>query len=67
MVQVFSCRPDTAETRVQSRLSDCGICGERGGTGIGFPPNTLFTSHCHSTGVPCSFILVSPTLCDLNT
>lgn len=67
MVQVFSCWLVTAKTRIQSQLSEFEICGERNGTGIGFSPNTLVSSQCHSTDVPCSFILLSPTLGDPST
>jgi hypothetical protein len=39
MAQAVSRRPPTAEARVRSRVSQCGICGRRSGTGTGFSPN----------------------------
>jgi hypothetical protein len=36
MAQAVSRRPLTAEARVQSRVSPCGICGGQNGTGTGF-------------------------------
>jgi hypothetical protein len=49
MAQAVSRRPLTAEARVQSWVSPCGICGGRNGTGTGFsPPSTLVS--------PVSFI-----------
>jgi hypothetical protein len=38
MVQAVSRRSLTAEARVQSRVSPCGICGGQSGTGTGFSP-----------------------------
>jgi hypothetical protein len=41
MAQAVSRRPLTADARVRSRVSPCGICGLQSGTGTGFfPPNT---------------------------
>jgi hypothetical protein len=53
MVQAVNRRPVTAEARVRSLVSPCGICGEQSGTGTGFSPSTLdFPSQFHSTGAP---------------
>jgi hypothetical protein len=40
MTQVVSRRTLTAETRVRSRVSPCGICGGQSGTGTGFSLST---------------------------
>jgi hypothetical protein len=53
MAQVVSLRPLTAEARVRSRVSPCGICGGQSGTGTGFSPSTLvFPCQFHFTGAP---------------
>jgi hypothetical protein len=45
--------PLTAEARVRSRVSPCGICGGQSGTGTGFSPITLvFPYQFHSTSAP---------------
>ena len=41
MAQAVSRQPLTAEARVRSRVSPCGICGGQSGTGTGFPPRLL--------------------------
>jgi hypothetical protein len=38
MTQAVSRRPLTAEARVRSRFSPCGICGGQSGPGTGFFP-----------------------------
>ena len=40
MAQAVSRQPLTAEARVRSQVSACGICGGRSGTGTGFSPGT---------------------------
>jgi hypothetical protein len=53
MAQAVSRRPLTAEARVLSRVSPCGIYGGQSGTGTGFSPSTsVFPCQFHSTGVP---------------
>jgi hypothetical protein len=51
MARAVSRRPLTAEARVRSRVSPCGICGGQRGTGTGFSPSTsVFPCQFHSTG-----------------
>jgi hypothetical protein len=53
MAQAVSRRPPTAEARVRSRFSPCGICGVQSGTGTDFSPSTsVFPCQFHSTGAP---------------
>jgi hypothetical protein len=53
MTQAVSRRPLTAEDRVRSRVSPCGICGGQRGTGTDFSPITsVFPCPFHSTGAP---------------
>jgi hypothetical protein len=53
MAQAVSRRPLTAEARVRSRVSTCGICGGQSGTGTGFSPSTsVFPCQFHSIGAP---------------
>jgi hypothetical protein len=53
MALAVSRRPPTAEARVRSRLSPCGICGGESGTGTGFSPSpSVFPCQFISTGAP---------------
>jgi hypothetical protein len=53
MAQAVSRRPLTAEARVRSRVSPCGICGGQSGNGTGFSPSTsVFPFQFHSNGAP---------------
>jgi hypothetical protein len=53
MAEAVSRRPPTADAWIRSRVSPCGICGGRSGTGTGFPLSTsVFTCQFHSTGAP---------------
>ena len=53
MAQAVSRRPVTAEARVRSRISLCGICGGQSVSGTGFPSSTtVFPCQFHSTGAP---------------
>jgi hypothetical protein len=53
MAQEVSRRPLTAEARVRSRVSPCGIYGGQIGTGTVFSPSTsVFPCHFQSTGAP---------------
>jgi hypothetical protein len=51
MAQAVSRRPLTAEARVRSLVSSCGICGGQSGTGTCFSTSTsVFPCQFHSTG-----------------
>jgi hypothetical protein len=53
MTQAVSRQPLTAEARVRSRVSPCGICDRQNDTGTGFSPSTsVFPCQFHSTGAP---------------
>ena len=53
MSQAVSCRSLTAEARVQSRASLCGICGGQSGAWTGLSPSTsVLPCQFHSTGAP---------------
>jgi hypothetical protein len=53
MAQAVTRRPLTAEARVRSRVSPCGICSGQSGIGTGFSPSTsVFPCQFHSTGAP---------------
>jgi hypothetical protein len=53
MAQAVSRRPLTAEARVRSRFSPCGICGGQSGTGTGLSQITsVFPCQFNSTGAP---------------
>jgi hypothetical protein len=53
MAQAVSRRPLTAEARVRSCVSYCGICGGQSGTATGFSQRTsVFPCQFHSTGAP---------------
>jgi hypothetical protein len=41
MAQAVSRLPLTAEARVRSRVSPCGICGGQSGSGAGFSPESF--------------------------
>jgi hypothetical protein len=51
IAQAVNRRPLTAEARVRSRLSPCGICGGQSGTGFS-PITSVFPCQFHSTGAP---------------
>jgi hypothetical protein len=44
MALAVSRRPITAEAWIQARVKPCGICGEEGGTGIGFSSSSSVSS-----------------------
>jgi hypothetical protein len=53
MAQAVSRRPPTAEARVRSWVSPCGICGAQSGNGTGFSRSTsVFPCQFLSTGTP---------------
>jgi hypothetical protein len=62
-MQTSSRPPLTAEDRVQSQASQCGICGGENCTGTGFSLSTsLFSCQYQSDNAPYSFIHLPPTL-----
>jgi hypothetical protein len=53
MAQAVSRWPPTAEARVRSRVSPCGICGGQSCIGTDFSPSTsVFPCQFHSIGAP---------------
>jgi hypothetical protein len=53
MAQAVSRRLPTAEARVRSRVSPCGIYGGQSGTEAGFSSSSsVFPCQFHSTGAP---------------
>ena len=53
MAQAVSRWPVTAEARVRSRVSPCGICGGQSCSGTGFSTSTsVFPCQFHFTGAP---------------
>jgi hypothetical protein len=53
MGRAVSRRPPTADARVQSQVSPCGLCDGQSGTGTGFSQSTsVFPCQFHSTGAP---------------
>jgi hypothetical protein len=53
MAQAVNRRPLTAEARVRTRFSLCGICGGQNAAGTGFSPNnSVFPRQFHSTDAP---------------
>jgi hypothetical protein len=53
MAQAVSRRPLTAEARIRSLVSPCGVYGGQSGTGTGFSPSTsVLPCQFNSTGAP---------------
>jgi hypothetical protein len=53
MAQAVNRRTPTAEARLRSKVSPCGICDVQSCTGTGFSPSTsVFLCQFHSTGAP---------------
>ena len=53
MAQAVSRRPFTAEARVRSQVSPCGICGGQSGTGTGLSQSSsVFSRQLNYTGAP---------------
>jgi hypothetical protein len=61
VAQTVSRRPLTAESRVRIRVSPCGICGGRSGSGTGLSPtSSVFPVNI----IPLSFFLLIYNLVD---
>jgi hypothetical protein len=57
MADLIIRRPVTAEARVRSQASPCGICGRQSDTVTGFPPRTSnFCCQCHLINAQYVFI-----------
>lgn len=67
MAWAVSFQPVSVEAWVHYQASLFWICGGQGGSGIGFSLSALAVScEYHSVFVSCSFIDLSPFLCNLS-